>query len=202
MNNRLLGTIALICSPALFIEGITLQNENHIVIGIASMVFMAGWACSNIAMQRMQAIGTGLAAKIVLRVQLFGILMAFLFGFLEATKLVSEDNLFFIITDMCWPLSMVFMIVVGSMAIRAKRWAGWQRFVPLFCAAWLPVAMIIGMVAAGNPNVEMISGNIGFAWTFVAWGLLALVVRSNATLAGVPVHATVDPEIEALTNAG
>jgi hypothetical protein len=183
MNNRILGTIAMICAPALFIEGVTLPTQNNVTIGIASIVFMLGWACSNIGMQRMQAIGTGLAAKIVLWVQLFGILMAMLFGFLEATEIVAEDNLLFIITDLCWPLSMVFMIVVGIMAIRANRWAGWQRFAPLLCAAWLPVAMLIGMGAANNPALETASSIVGLAWTGVTWFVLALVVRSNATLA-------------------
>ena len=193
MNNRILGTIAMICAPALFIEGLTTANLNNVTIGIASMIFMIGWAASNIGMQRMQAIGTGMAAKIVLWVQLFGILMAMLFGFLEATAILPEDNWFFIFTDMCWPLSMVFMIVVGIMAIRANRWAGWQRFAPLMCAAWLPVAMLIGMGAESNPALETLSVTVGFAWTGVTWFVLALIVRSSATLA--------TPKVEPLASA-
>lgn len=183
MNNRTLGTIAMICAPALMIEGLINQPDNNLVIGLASSIFMIGWFCINIAMQRMQAIGTGMAAKIVLRVQQFGIVMAFLFGVIEAFALLPDDNLFFILTDMCWPLSMVFMIVVGIMAIRVKRWMGWQRFIPLLCAAWLPVAIVMGIFAAGNPTWEYISGVVGFGWTAVTWFILALIVRSNATLA-------------------
>jgi hypothetical protein len=186
MNLRTLGTIAMICSPALLIEAIWTYGvgpENNVVIGIASFVFMVGWLCSNLGMQQMQAIGTGQAAKIVLRIQFVGIFLATFFGIFEATGIVSEDNILFIVADMCWPLSMIFMIVVGIMAIRAKRWAGWQRFVPLFCSLWLVVALLLGLPAQQYPIFEMLSGLIGFAWTAVAWFTLALIVRSNATLA-------------------
>lgn len=43
MNNRMLGTIAMICAPALLIEGLlTRGQENALTTGIASMIFMAG----------------------------------------------------------------------------------------------------------------------------------------------------------------
>ena len=43
MNNRVLGTIVMICAPALLIEGLLLQGqENAPITGITSMVFMAG----------------------------------------------------------------------------------------------------------------------------------------------------------------
>jgi hypothetical protein len=184
MNNRTLGTIAMICSPALFIEGLlTLENPNHIIVGIASAVFMLGWICTNLAMQQMQAAGTGNGGRWILRVQLVGLVLAMLFGVIEAAALLPEDNLIFVITDMAWPLSMVFMIVVGIAVIRANRWAGWQRFSPILCAAWLPIALLIGMGAESNPALANASMLVGFGWTFVFWFILALVVRSNATLA-------------------
>ena len=43
MNNRALGTLAIICAPALLIEGLLLRGqENAALTGIASMVFMGG----------------------------------------------------------------------------------------------------------------------------------------------------------------
>ena len=186
MNNRILGTIAAICAPALFVEGLISMNADepgNVTVGIASFVFMLGWICTNLAMQQMQATGTGLWGKIVLRIQLVGLVLAMLFGVIEATSLLPDDNLIFVITDMAWPLSMVFMIVVGIMTLRANRWAGWQRFMPLICAGWLPVALLIGMNAESNPILATASMVIGFGWTAVCWFMLALIVRSNATLA-------------------
>lgn len=184
MNLRTLGTIAMISAPAMLISVIIAPNgDNHVAMGIASLVFMAGWLASNLGMQKMQALGTGLWAKIVLRVQMVGILLAAIFGILEATQIVPDDNIFFIVTDLCWPLSMLFMIVVGIMTIRANRWAGWQRFVPLICALWLPVAMAIGIAGGENLSMQQLSVYVGFSWTTIAWFVLALIVRSNATLA-------------------
>jgi hypothetical protein len=69
MNNRTLGTIAMICAPALLVEALLLRGEQTAVItGIASMVFMAGWICSNAAMRRMQAAGKGRWGQAVLLV--------------------------------------------------------------------------------------------------------------------------------------
>jgi hypothetical protein len=47
----MLGIIAMSCAPALLVEGLLLcGQENASITGIASMVFMAGWICSNIGM--------------------------------------------------------------------------------------------------------------------------------------------------------
>ncbi len=202
LKPRTLGTIALVCAPALFAELlITPDGSMHQVVGTTSFIFMFGWLCSNLAMQQMQAIGTGMWAKIVLRIQMVGVGLAMLFGFLEATQLVSEENLLFVITDLCWPLSMLFMIVVGIMAIRANRWAGWQRFVPLICALWLPASIGVGMATAGNPDLEFVNVYFGFTWTAVTWSLLALIVRSNATLVAPKIDMSLHHS-ESVVNAG
>jgi hypothetical protein len=198
MSTRTLGTSALICAPALLIDAIwtATMGQSPIVTGICSFFFMLGWLCSNIGMQQMQALGTGLAAKIVLRIQFSGVFLAMFFGLFEATKLVPEESLLFTITDLCWPF-MLFMIVVGVMVIRANRWAGWQRFIPLICALWLPVGIVTSLPAESIPAFENISMLIGFGWTAVAWTLLALIVRSNATLAGAAVEAGGEPVLSA-----
>ena len=176
MNNRLLGTIAMICAPALLIEGLLLRGqENAVITGIASMIFMAGWICSNIGMWRMRATGTGTWGRAVLLIQLVGLVLAFMFGFFEATGLLGRESIVFNITDAAWPLSMLWMIVVGITVIRAKRLSGWQRFVPLLCPFWLPLA-ILGTIAFGETG-----GFLGVGFAAVIWALLGyVVVRSDS----------------------
>ncbi len=175
MNNRLLGTIAMVCAPALLIEGLLLWGqENALITGIVSMVFMAGWICSNVGMQRMRAAGTGKWGHGVLVVQLVGLVLAFLFGLFEATGLLGRDSLIFNVTDAAWPLSMLWMLVVGITVIRAKRLSGWQRLVPLLCPFWLPIG-IVGYTAFGVPG-----GLIGLAYSAVLWALLGYVVRESS----------------------
>ena len=172
MNNRALGTIAMICAPALLIEQLLRgEQENALITGLASMVFMAGWICSNIGMWRMRATGTSKWGRAVLLIQLVGLVLAFLFGFFEATGLLDRESLFFNVTDAAWPLSMLWMIVVGISVIVAKRLSGWQRFVPLLCPFWLPIAIAFG--DAG--------GIVGFGYAAVLWALLGyVIVRSDS----------------------
>jgi hypothetical protein len=171
LNNRLLGTIAMICAPALLIEALLLQGQEKAPItGSASMVFMAGWICSNIGMWRMRAIGTGNWGRAVLLIQLVGLVLAFLFGLFEATGLLASESLVFNVTDAAWPLSMLWMIVVGVTVVVAKQISSWPRFVPLLCPLWLPLA-IAGTMAFGATG-----GFVGVAYATVLWALLGYIV--------------------------
>lgn len=171
VNNQMLGTIAMICAPALLAEGLLLRGaENAVITGVASMIFMAGWICSNTAMLRMQAAGTGRWGRTVLLIQLFGLVLAFLFGFFEATGLLARENIIFTVTDAAWPLSMLWMLVVGGTVIAAGRLEGWKRFVPVLCPFWLLVAI------GGSTALGEVGGHIGAGYAAVMWALLGLVV--------------------------
>ncbi len=187
MNNQMLGTIAMICAPALLVEGLLLRGgENPAITGIASMVFMAGWICSNTGMRRMRAAGTGTWGRVVLIIQFVGLVLALMFGFFEATGLLGRESIIFNITDAAWPLSMLWMLVVGIAVIRAKRLAGWQRFVPLLCPFWLLIA-IFGSMAFGDAA----GGFAGFGYAAVLWALLGYIVRDGRERVG----ATPEPVV-------
>jgi hypothetical protein len=50
-NNRLLGIISRVCTPAMLIGAfLTFGVPNAQIDGITSMIFVAGWICSNIGM--------------------------------------------------------------------------------------------------------------------------------------------------------
>jgi hypothetical protein len=175
MNNRTLGTLAMMCAPALLVEAIlTGGEERPLVIGLASMVFMAGWICSNTVMRRTQAAGTGRWGRAVLLVQLVGLVLACLFGLFEATGLIGDDNPVFVATDLAWPLSMLWMLVVGITVVVAKRMSGWRRFVPLLCGLWLPLG--IPLEAALGEQ----AGSIMFGVSAVFWVLLGYAVRGSS----------------------
>lgn len=172
MNDRILGVIAMIGAPALLIEELLRQGqENALITGIASMVFMAGWICSNAGMRHMHAAGTDKWGRAVLQIQLVGLVLAFMFGFFEATGLLGRESIIFNITDAAWPLSMLWMLVVGITVIRAKRLSGWQRFVPLLSPFWLLVA-IVGSMAFGDTA----GGFLGFGYAAILWMLLGYIV--------------------------
>ncbi len=176
MNNRMLGTITMICAPAMLIEGLLLQGqeENALITGIASMVFMAGWICSNTVMRRIKAAGTGKWGRAMLLVQLAGLVLAFMFGLFEATGLLGRESIIFSVTDAAWPLSMLWMLVVGITVVAAKKLSGWRRFVPLLCGFWFPIGMV-AMIAFGDE-----SGYVGFGLAAIFWLALGYVTRSSS----------------------
>jgi hypothetical protein len=186
MNNRMLGTIAMVCAPALLVEAILLRGgENPVITGVASMVFMAGWICSNTAMRRMRAAGTGKWGRTVLLVQLVGLVLAFAFGFFEATGLLGRESIIFNVTDMAWPLSMVWMLVVGVTVVVARRLPGWHRFAPLLCGFWLPLGTV-GMFAFGD-----VPPLFGFGLAAIFWTSLGYVVRESGEQPGLVPEPTV-----------
>ncbi len=186
MNDRILGTIAMICAPALLIEVLILRGqENDLIVGIASMVFMAGWICSNTAMRRMRAAGTGKWGRAVLLIQLIGLVLAFMFGFFEATSLLGGSGIILGIMDVAWPLSMLWMVVVGITVVRAGRLSEPQRFVPLLCPFWLLIA-IVGSMALGDTVGEI----AGFGYAAVLWTLLGYVVRGGSREVGTAPEPT------------
>jgi hypothetical protein len=174
VNHRLLGIIAMICAPAMLVGQLLQEGqEDALISGIASMVFMAGWICSNTAMRRRRATGTGKWGRGVLVVQLVGLVLAFLFGLFEATGVLDRESTIFNITDVAWPLSMLWIVVVGVTVIVAKRLSGWRRFVPLLCPCWLPIVLVTSVVLG-----DMLGGLIGFGIAAVLWMLLGYVVSS------------------------
>ncbi len=186
MNDRTLGTIAMICAPALLVEGILVQGrENAVITGIASMIFMLGWICANMGMRRMHAAGTDKWGWAVLLIQLVGLVLAFSFGFFEATGLLGWDSIIFNVTDAAWPLSMLWMLVVGVTVIVAKRLTGWRRFVPVLCPLWLLLAL------GGGAVLGDAGGYIGLAWSAVTWALLGYIVRESREQVG----ATPEPAV-------
>ena len=192
MNDRILGTIAMICAPAMLI-GLLLEDlllrgqENAVVTGITGSVFMGGWICANIGMQRMRAAGTGKWGQAVLLIQLAGLVLAFMFGLFEATGLLGRESIIFNIMDAAWPLSMLWMLVVGIAVIRAGRLSGWKRYVPVLCPFWLLIA-IVGSIAFGDTA----GGLLGFGYAAVLWVLLGYIVYGSE---GEQVAATPEPVV-------
>ena len=107
-------------------------------------------------------------------------MLAFLFGLFEATGLLGSESLVFNITDAAWPLSMLWMIVLGVTVIVAKRLSGWRRFVPLLCPFWLPIA-IVGSIAFGATG-----GFVGGGYATVLWALLGYIVVCSASRQPAP----------------
>jgi hypothetical protein len=106
-NNRFLGTLAMLGAPMLLVEtvlrmaGILPQKTDNAWIGVLEMFYIGGWIALIGGMRRLRATGDG--ARILLIVQMFVLIMAFLFGaqvFFGAISEKSNQTLLFKITDL------------------------------------------------------------------------------------------------------
>jgi hypothetical protein len=169
MNFKVLGLIAISCAPFLYVDFLTSdRNVMHWWSGVYDMIYMIGWLCSIVALQRMQALGTSKFAKVAFTVQY--ILLAFAQCW-NVWVIIgpSYDNVLYRIFDICWPLSNIWMLVVGITALRAKKLQGWKRYVPIMAGLWFPL-MVVPAITTGAMS------SIAGPYSAIAFGLLGLVV--------------------------
>lgn len=192
MNNRTLGTIAMICAPAMLVEALIPNGADMpLVVGTASMVFMAGAFAGLLGLWRAEATGTSWWGRGVLGLQLLLVSLAFLFGLFEATGLVGEESAIFTITDIAWPLSMLTWNLVAITAAVAGRLPGWRRFALLPMGLALPLTIVLGIVTGGDMQSDLM-GLVFFGMLAAFWGLMGFVVRQSAEAAAegaAPAHS-------------
>jgi hypothetical protein len=113
--------------------------------------------------------GDGVLSKLVYVLQLVGLSLADWWSVKAAMGLpfVQNSRLDWI-SDLAWPLSHLFMLVVAGMVIKAGAWRGWRRFAPLVCGLMVPVFFL--MNASGARGVGLILGGIFSAVGFVSLG--------------------------------
>lgn len=175
---RLLGTLGLLGSSMLFVESLYTGFEQHgtdQVVGIIEVIYMTGWMSSIIGLGITQATGRNKGGKAVLIVQFIALMIAAIWSAIHIVVLnPNTEHPLYLIGDLAWPFSHVFMLIVGIAALRAKNWTGWAKFTPLLCGLALPVAIVAGMVAG-----ETALGLIFPIWTTVAFALLGYAVFTS-----------------------
>ena len=168
MNFKVSGIIAIICAPFLYIDYATsAPNVLSWKVGLFGFIYMIGWMCSIVALKRMEILGRTRWAKIAFAVQLSLLTLAQVWN-LWVISGTGFDNILFRVFDMCWPLSNIWMLVIGITAVRAKKLQGWKRFVPLFVGLWFPLTVV--------PAVTMGYFALAGPYSAVAFILLGVVV--------------------------
>ncbi|HEX8888538.1 MAG TPA: hypothetical protein VF779_05145 [Pyrinomonadaceae bacterium] len=178
---RILGTIGMLASPMLLIEWLLFtyiyrgENQNGRIVGLLGIIYTIGWACSLIGIRRLKALSRNLAGDILFVVQLAGVSLAFTQSVMELTQLnIASQNLLFQITDAAWPLSHLFMIIVGIYVLASRIWQGWRSVTPLLCGLALP--LFFALAALGARGI----GSFVFgAATTIAFMLLGNAVRTS-----------------------
>lgn len=143
----------MVASPMMLIEFIFRHTvglpggEFGKVEGVFGIVYLVGFFCSSLGLRLLRVTGRGTIAVLLFGIQILGISLAARQNVLQLVGRADTNSKLFQVADAAWPLSHIFLIVIGIAVLRAKVWLDWRKFVPLLCGFALPVAMIAGAVA-------------------------------------------------------
>jgi len=187
LNTRLLGTIGIVSSPTLLIQGVRsgfdLSTPDRVDAALG-LVFLVGWACSVTALRVLRATGTGRTGAVLLALQAVGLLLAASQQVQDFMLQQKPDNTLYQIANMAWPVSVLLMLVVGGLTAAAGRFTGWRRWAPLLCGLALP--LLLASIAVGRQQIGMILFGV---YTTLAWALLGLAVRTTPNSVSAPSRA-------------
>jgi hypothetical protein len=178
---RMPGTAGMLFAPAFLVQWVE-QTIRHRpaspttpLDSTLGLLYLIGWACSAIGLRRLRAYGSGTLANALFAIQLAGLVLAATEQVLELTHRMPPENSWqFAVVDLPWPISHLYMLVIGIGVIVAKRWTGWRRFAPLACGLALPLSMALTPFAGKGAML------LGFsAFTAAAFLSLGYAVRSS-----------------------
>jgi len=175
MTPRVLGTVGVLGSPMLLVEELASGPSPEArtpLMGALSLVFILCWASSVVGLYRLDGAGARGAGRVVLLAQLLGLGLASVWALLHTLGVPDGSTALYRVTDVAWPFSVLFMLVVGAATARARVLPGWRGLTPLLCGLALPVALLGGALAGGRT-----AGFVFGVHTTLAWALLGHVVR-------------------------
>jgi hypothetical protein len=170
-NTRLLGLLGMVFSP-FFLVMITSDTDgqgNLVRVGaFAGLLFTIGWFCNVLGLLQLRATGKRLPGKILLGVELVGVTLAAIFQVFEFTGF-GEGTIFFTITDIAWPLSMVTLLIIGITIAIIGGLRGAARFVPILAPIWLPLNIVVTMTV-GRDAALIVSGIVAtLGWVLTGY---------------------------------
>jgi hypothetical protein len=153
--------------------GVPEEGVNDAVEIWGSLAFQLGVVALLVAMRGTDATGPSPAGRWVLsgEAALMALAIAWTVPHLsDPSYQATHDSTLLVVLDAAWPLSMVGLVAVGVMVVRAHRWPAPLRWLPLAASLLLPVD-IVTMLLFG-PWTEIVVRALYLSATYAALGLL------------------------------
>jgi hypothetical protein len=183
-KTRLLGTIGVLASPMLLIESARSGFDTPAldrVNAVLGLVFLVGWACSMIGLSYHRAMGMGARGIWIIAVQGVGLVLAALQQIQDLMfRHPNTESALYQVANTAWPLSVLFMLVVGGVVARARVWSGWRRWSPLLCGISLPLLLGTMGVAGRYASAVVFGFSTTVAWALLGWAVATPPKTSNA----------------------
>jgi hypothetical protein len=156
------------------------DRNSHVEIW-ASGVFQLGLFALLAVMWATAATGIGRWARTALVAEGVAVALAFAWTVPYLFDANRPDNGLLLVLDPFWPLSMVGLIVIGVLVVRARRWPAPLRYLPLAASLLIPIDIAVAW--APNALRPAITG----VYMALAYGVLGLgIARAAARLDAFP----------------
>jgi hypothetical protein len=178
--HRVLGLVGMLCAPATLQFVWSPPAKTDLGANLLMLAYLSGWACSVVGMRRLRVTGSGGGARALFVVQLVALALAACQQVQDQLAQRPLGDAFYLVSDLSWPFSHVFMLVIFVAVWRARVWTGWRRWTPLACGLVLPLTL--AAAAAALPNPGLVFG-LGTAGSFLMLGLAVCTSRPRAGVA-------------------
>ncbi|MDF1606298.1 hypothetical protein [Nocardioides sp. YIM 152315] len=155
---------------------VTMGSDPHgateeAVYSTLSGLFQVGLLGLLTVLWQSQALGEGKVARFFLRLEGFVLLLAMASTFVDGISVSDLDQAGWMMLDLCWPLSMLGMFLIGVRIAIAGRWRGASRWWPLVAESWAIVS-----VPAYGAFGSTVAGFVGAAHLCVGYAVLGQIV--------------------------
>ncbi len=178
---RLLGLIALIGAPAMFIE--TLRHvrngpEDTLTYFLYG-AFSFGWLCALLGLRQLEATGTGKWGRGLLTFAVVTATLAIGQTFMDLLH-VPTGNPLYVVTDLAWPITMLLTFVISVTTLFARRLPVWGRLVLLYASFSLPLTIVFSVLHLQLP-FDTFGPHTATGWGL--WGILLMVLGQRGRAA-------------------
>jgi hypothetical protein len=181
-SHRLLGALGMLCGPLLLV--LTVLSKGGYVAdlsrgdGLISAFYIAGWMCTAAGLRRLRVTGRTNLGTTISNIQMVLLILAMVWSVLIVLRPEgANDNVVFQITDLAWPLSHAYMILVGVAAMTTGVWTGWRRYVPLLCGFSVAMALLADVIGGRDLMAITFSTYIAITWPLL--GYAVMTARTN-----------------------
>ncbi|MCF3938222.1 MULTISPECIES: hypothetical protein [Gordonia] len=178
--------IALACSAPIWAISVAAVGDHEgfgaasVFGGLAALAFQLSVLALLSVQQRSHAMGAGRVARVGYRVEVVVLGGALVSTILDMFWLV-HGSVVWMIFDICWPLSMLGMLIIGIRVAIADRWTGALRWQTLFAQSWLVWALPLGAIPGVGLWGAVVQTILGYG------GLGLLLARRQVITASAPV---------------
>lgn len=180
IDNRIFGLLGIIGAPMLLLQfllgnrGMNAEGgDANAWIALLGVLYIGGWICGAIGMFRWRVYGEGKGSKVVFVIQMILLLLALMFSVFETFGATYENGgILFAVFDAGYPLSHLFMIVVGIFTIRAGKWKRFSKFAPLLVGIALPLTFALMPLFGMNVGIFTFGGLTAIGLGIIGYTIL------------------------------